>query len=602
MYGPSLFISDFSLGILYMLAVSSLATYGILLAGYPNLNKSAVMLFDTYFNIYLCVFRCIIFYGLILLFLSYCDLDFIKEFYLCEGKTEEINYLKSLFSVIIFKVKVNTPVKYIQIRKVHMTKFLKSINNSYISDSNAIKSLHSSFIKELYRDRNAPVKPFNRESILATCYNCLDKSIRSEFLKQWGSKSCIYLIEYKHDPLIYYIGRTTLFKRRLNNHLKADSGNKLHMFLKLVGWEHFNVSIIEECTLDMQGARENYYLQEYLPLLNSVFSSSFTEHAINVTLKNKLEALKANISLPSSKSIPLYIYDIDDKGINKEYIFFNSMLEASIALGINIASINQYRNTSIPYRGKLIYTSPIIDFNQVFESSKQNTPAGLANKVVAVEVWCYDAKTLELIKGSPFESIRKASKALGISRNVIDYFIDTGKAEGIKGTYLYTRPITDKEIKNLILASENLQLGNKIKVWAYNAKTFELINNAPFPSILETANFFNVNYRTITRHLDTKLATMQNKFWVYFFKKEVDSKLKIELTKDKPAVAKYARTQIWVYKVNTNGELTLIPNQPFRTKRETIKKIGIRIGVLNEYLDTSKVYKDMLFFTYPYHK
>jgi len=32
-YGPSLFISDFSLGILYMLAVSSLATYGILLAG-----------------------------------------------------------------------------------------------------------------------------------------------------------------------------------------------------------------------------------------------------------------------------------------------------------------------------------------------------------------------------------------------------------------------------------------------------------------------------------------------------------------------------------------------------------------------------------------
>src|ERR1044071_8712338 len=32
-YGPSLFISDFSLGILYLLAVSSLATYGILLAG-----------------------------------------------------------------------------------------------------------------------------------------------------------------------------------------------------------------------------------------------------------------------------------------------------------------------------------------------------------------------------------------------------------------------------------------------------------------------------------------------------------------------------------------------------------------------------------------
>src|SRR6516225_2670254 len=32
-YGPGLTINDFSLGILYMLAVSSLATYGILLAG-----------------------------------------------------------------------------------------------------------------------------------------------------------------------------------------------------------------------------------------------------------------------------------------------------------------------------------------------------------------------------------------------------------------------------------------------------------------------------------------------------------------------------------------------------------------------------------------
>src|ERR1700689_1720990 len=32
-FGPGLAISDFDLGILYMLAVSSLATYGILLAG-----------------------------------------------------------------------------------------------------------------------------------------------------------------------------------------------------------------------------------------------------------------------------------------------------------------------------------------------------------------------------------------------------------------------------------------------------------------------------------------------------------------------------------------------------------------------------------------
>src|SRR6266566_1350369 len=37
-YGPGLTISDFNLGILYMLAVSSLGTYGILLAGNLNLT------------------------------------------------------------------------------------------------------------------------------------------------------------------------------------------------------------------------------------------------------------------------------------------------------------------------------------------------------------------------------------------------------------------------------------------------------------------------------------------------------------------------------------------------------------------------------------
>ena len=42
-YGSGLFISDFSLGILYVLAVSSLATYGILLAGWSANSKYAFL-------------------------------------------------------------------------------------------------------------------------------------------------------------------------------------------------------------------------------------------------------------------------------------------------------------------------------------------------------------------------------------------------------------------------------------------------------------------------------------------------------------------------------------------------------------------------------
>ena len=43
MYGPGLAINDFNLGIFYMLAVSSLATYGILLAGWSANSKYAFL-------------------------------------------------------------------------------------------------------------------------------------------------------------------------------------------------------------------------------------------------------------------------------------------------------------------------------------------------------------------------------------------------------------------------------------------------------------------------------------------------------------------------------------------------------------------------------
>jgi hypothetical protein len=53
------------------------------------------------------------------------------------------------------------------------------------------------------------------------------------------------------------------------------------------------------------------------------------------------------------------------------------------------------------------------------------------------------------LKGSPFESKTQLANHLGISRDVINYFLDTKKPEGIKGTYLFSRPLEDIEIKDL---------------------------------------------------------------------------------------------------------------------------------------------------------
>jgi len=94
-YAPGLTIFDFNLGILYILAVSSLATYGILLAGYDPYNKtvsiSNYINIDKNFILNTLVFRCIPFLCVLLLFLfiyrfSFFAIHFFFLFY--EAVTE----------------------------------------------------------------------------------------------------------------------------------------------------------------------------------------------------------------------------------------------------------------------------------------------------------------------------------------------------------------------------------------------------------------------------------------------------------------------------------------------------------------------------------
>ena len=171
-----------------------------------------------------------------------------------------------------------------------------------------------------------------------------------------------------------------------------------------------------------------------------------------------------------------------------------------------LIGILRYKNTSIPYRGKLFFNYPITDFSQVFEESRKLTPKGLLNRVISTQVWAYDAINLELIKGSPFASKTKAAKALQIPRATIDLVIDKGGTAGSKAIYVYSRPLSATEIKPLIVKAGNLQLGHKVPVYVYDANTLELVNNTPFDSLLATADYFCVNYRTIARHVNTNKA------------------------------------------------------------------------------------------------
>jgi hypothetical protein len=43
--------------------------------------------------------------------------------------------------------------------------------------------------------------------------------------------------------------------------------------LSVLRRDKFHFSIIQICSLDVQKERENYYLQKYLPLLNTIYKS-----------------------------------------------------------------------------------------------------------------------------------------------------------------------------------------------------------------------------------------------------------------------------------------------------------------------------------------
>lgn len=444
MYGPGLAISDFNLGILYMLAVSSLATYGILLAGFLFPSASSLHTKYTQYEHPKSTTQGVF---------PSLHMKYVSGF----GYLSNIS--KPMFIALHIPVNCNTyPSQYFKISRcfIHTNQDKNNSNNSNNKDE---------FIQDLFKDRIAPVIPFDRDLIKGSCLNYTDKLSKAKFLKEWGSKAGIYLIEYKYYPNIYYIGRTNLFKKRIFEHSKAESLSKFHLFVRLIGIEHFNIHILEVCPETKLGERETYYLQKYIPILNSVFSSSITEGVIKQTLLLKLKDIRAIKRGKGSRVILVYVYEWPEKGINRQPTIYNSSNEASRSLAYPISGILRYKNTSIPYRGKLFFNYPITDFSQVFEESRKLTPKGLLNRVISTQVWAYDAINLELIKGSPFASKTKAAKALHIPRVTIDLVIDKGGTAGSKAIYVYSRPLSATEIKPLIVKAGNLQLGHKVPVY-----------------------------------------------------------------------------------------------------------------------------------------
>lgn len=69
---------------------------------------------------------------------------------------------------------------------------------------------------------------------------------------------------------------------------------------------------------------------------------------------------------------------------------------------------------------------------------------------VPKKIWPYDAKTLQLINGQPFDSIGKAADFIYREFWIVLYFIDSWKPYSGLGIYFFSNPLTESDIQKLV--------------------------------------------------------------------------------------------------------------------------------------------------------
>jgi len=166
------------------------------------------------------------------------------------------------------------------------------------------------------------------------------------------------MFRYKKDPKVFYIGRTKDFHKRFKDHLSSNLKDRFHKFANSIGWDQFEFSIIEICDLSIQQDRENFYLQKYLPLLNTIFKSNFSEIQSYESLYEILRLRQSKLD-SDNKDLHLYVYEYCNNQISTNYLIFSSISASSKEYGIARETISVYLNTYVPYKNLLFLTKKI---------------------------------------------------------------------------------------------------------------------------------------------------------------------------------------------------------------------------------------------------
>jgi len=127
----------------------------------------------------------------------------------------------------------------------------------------------------------------------------------------------------------------------------------------------------------MHRERENYYLQKYLPLLNTIFKSNLSNAQTYDSLYEILKVRKLESDFNNKyKGISIYLYRYVNGQLSANHNTFNSINELSKHLGISRETISIFLNTYVPFRNNIFLTD-VIEYTDIAEKLVSDATQGL---------------------------------------------------------------------------------------------------------------------------------------------------------------------------------------------------------------------------------
>ena len=175
----------------------------------------------------------------------------------------------------------------------------------------------------------------------------------------------------------------------------------------------------------MHQQRENYYLQKYLPLLNTIFKSNLSDTQTYDSVYEilKLRRLESNFD-NKYRGISIYLYEYVNGQLNTNYTIFKSINQLSKYLSISRETISIYLNTYVPFKGSLFLTDTI-EYPEIIEKLVSDATQGLElDRTIAKKVLMYFIKAYGTVVKTTYDSIGGVAKVLNVHHRVINNHLD----------------------------------------------------------------------------------------------------------------------------------------------------------------------------------